>query len=117
MDPKDITALAKEVARTLQVEGNVRTIFGDPVTLDSRKVIPVSAVLITMGGGGGYRTPPDPAEGGFVGRVKRMIPVGAGGGFKLDVKVIPVGYLHEEDGRVQFCAIPMPLEVPGRKRI
>lgn len=116
MDPKVITAVAGEIARTLQVEGNVRTVFGEPVTLDSRKVIPVSAVLIDIGGGGAYNTPPQPDEKGLVSRVKRMIPVGGGLGFGLDVRVVPVGYLHETDVGVQFCPIALPAEMLGHRK-
>jgi len=117
MDPKVIAALAGEVARTIQAEGNVRTVFGEPVMLDSRKVIPVSAVLITMkGGGGGSVSPPRPEENGLVSRVKRLIPVGVGGGVALDVRVIPVGYLHETADGVQYCPIDLPPEVLARRK-
>jgi uncharacterized spore protein YtfJ len=116
MDPKVMTTIAGEIARTLQAEGNVRTVFGEPVMLDSHKVIPVSAVLIDIGGGGAYSTPPASGEEGLVNRVKRMIPAGVGGGFALDVRVVPVGYLREDDGRVEFCPIALPAEILASKK-
>ena len=86
--------MLRQVAEMLEKEGNARTVFGEPVKLDTKTIIPVAQVQ--FGGGGGGMSPPvkegaqAPVFGG-----------GGGGGFTVQ----PVGFIHEEDGEVVFTAI------------
>jgi uncharacterized spore protein YtfJ len=101
-------AIARELAGLLQTEANTRTIFGEPIMLETRKIVPVATIEIGAGGGGGF------GQGITINAVrsaietaKKLVPTGrgAGGGGGLGIKVRPVGYLSEENGRVVFTAI------------
>jgi len=107
----DLAALAHEIATTLEREGNVRAVFGDPVKLETRTVIPVASIAMGAGAGGVR------AFGAAIHAVRRWFSkrpldvtpsrtlLGGGGG-GLDVR--PVGYLSEVDGRVVFTRIEDP---------
>jgi uncharacterized spore protein YtfJ len=100
MSPNDngghnIEAVARELTGLFQAEANTRTIFGEPIALETRKIIPVATIEIGAGGGGGY------GQGFVVGAVRgavetarKLAPTGraAGGGGGLAVKVRPIGY-------------------------
>jgi uncharacterized spore protein YtfJ len=92
----DIQKLVHDVAETLQRDANARAVFGEPVTLGEHTILPVAMVIMALGGGGGGLSP-DPEK-----------PMGMGGGGGLDVKTLPVGFIHESDGEVRFTAIPLP---------
>jgi uncharacterized spore protein YtfJ len=103
-----LASVAHEVATMLEEEANVRAVFGAPMKLDTRVVIPVARV--SCGGGVGGVT----ALGAAVETIRRFFQrkdahvtpsrtfVGGGGG-GIDVR--PVGYLCEEEGRVVFVRI------------
>ncbi|WP_165364268.1 spore germination protein GerW family protein [Sporolactobacillus sp. THM19-2] len=59
---------------------NVTAVFGEPVQLDDKKVIPVARVRVTGGGGGGLYgeqdTAPDRASGGGGGGYLSVRPFG-----------------------------------------
>jgi uncharacterized spore protein YtfJ len=109
MDTEDrFATIAHEVATALEREGNVRAVFGEPMKLETRVMVPVATVAMG-GGGGGVR-----ALGVAVDTVRRwLIPrpvhvsptrtsgVGVGGG--LDVR--PVGFIWEDSGRIVFTPI------------
>lgn len=70
----------------------VTTIFGDPIVLSDKKVVPVARLRITGGGGGGASGDPgapseDPASGG-------------GGGGYLSVR--PLGVFEITDDKTHF---------------
>jgi len=88
----DVEAIAKHIAETIERSGNAKAVFGEPVKLATQTIVPVAAISSHVGGGGG-RT-------GFGG--------GGGGGFQL--RVIPIGYIHEKDGAVVFSGIEVPEE-------
>lgn len=110
-DARGVEAIVHEIARTIEAEGNTRAIFGAPVKLDTHTIIPVAALEIGMGAGGGmgqgvtFERLRDAAADA----VRRVVPGGrgVGGGGGLDVKLRPVGFLHEEDGKVVFTPIPV----------
>ena len=107
---RSIEAVAHELAGLFQTEANVRTVFGEPLALETRKVIPIVSIEIGAGGGGGFgQGITAEALQGVVEVAKKLIPLGrgAGGGGALAIKVRPIGYLTEENGRVVFTAIPM----------
>jgi len=103
-----VEAVARELAGLFQAEANTRTIFGEPIELETRKIIPVASIEIGAGGGGGFgQGLAVDAVRGAIETAKKLVPTrGAGGGGGLAVKVRPVGYLCEENGRVVFTAIP-----------
>jgi uncharacterized spore protein YtfJ len=107
-----------DIATVLEREGSVRAVFGDPVKLDTRTIIPVATVALGGGGGGitGRGTVVDVIRRrlGFKKDV-RIAPTrrsGGGGGMGIDVR--PVGFLSEEDGRVVFTKIDDGRRLAGR---
>jgi uncharacterized spore protein YtfJ len=102
-----IASVVHDVAAILEQEGNVRVVFGSPVKLDTRTIIPVATVALGGGGGGIGRLGPTVdvlrrwfAKGVHVSPKTR---IGGGGGWGIDVR--PVGFLSEEEGRVVFTRI------------
>jgi uncharacterized spore protein YtfJ len=109
MEPTaDMASIVHEIAATLEREGNVRTVFGEPLKLDTRTVIPVASVAIGAGGGGAR------VLGAAVDTLRRWLwrgPVhvepgrslvgGAGAGIQIQ----PMGFLCEDNGRVVFTRI------------
>ena len=109
MEPGDqLASVVHDITTTLEHEGNVHAVFGEPMKLDTRTVIPVAT--ITMGGGaGGIR-----AFGAAVDTIRRWFSrkpihvtpgrtfVGGGGG-GIDIR--PVGFMVEENGHVVFTPI------------
>jgi len=98
----DFARAAAEVAHMLEREGNVTAVFGAPMKLDTKTVIPVAFVNVGSGGGGVLM----PAARRFFDTLRKFLParVGAGGG-GFGIHVRPIGYLHEEDGHVVFSRI------------
>ncbi len=92
-----IEELVRKVAETLEKEGNTRAIFGEPIKLDTKTLIPVACVAV---GGAGAGVSPKADQRGF----------GAGGGGGLNV--MPVGFIHEQAGEIVFT--PIHLDVKGR---
>ena len=97
------------IAHIFESEGNVRTVFGPPVKLDTRTVVPVARVSIG-GGGGGVRSLGATIDGLralFAWTCGCKVPaartLAGGGGLGIDVR--PIGFLSEEDGRVVFTRI------------
>jgi uncharacterized spore protein YtfJ len=87
----DFEAIARQIADTIEHTGNAKAVFGEPIKLSTQTIVPVAAISSNVGGGGG----------------RSGIGGGGGGGFQL--RVVPIGYIHERDGAVVFSAI----EVPG----
>ena len=97
--------IVKQVADTIQKEANARAVFGDPAKLDTRIVIPVASVHISLsgGGGGGSRRP----------RAEFARLFGGGTG-ELSVSATPVGFIHEKNGEVVFTRIEKPKTEEGK---
>jgi len=107
-DTTDLSTVVHEAIAALEAEGNVRAVFGEPVKLETRTVIPVATVALG-GGGGGVRT-----LGSAIDIVRRwtsrkdtarapapVLAGGAGGG----LEVRPAGFIWEEAGKVVFTRI------------
>ena len=104
----DVASIVHEIASTLEREGNVRTVFGEPLKLDTRTVVPVASVSIGAGGGGAR------VLGAAVDTLRRWLwrrpvhvepgrsLVGGGG---AGIQIQPMGFLCEENGRVVFTRI------------
>jgi uncharacterized spore protein YtfJ len=78
--------------------GRVQAIFGDPITLETRTIVPVGAIMSGFGAGGGGLP---------------FVASGLGGGG--DLRVVPVGFLYEDHGHVAFQAIDLPPSLLRRK--
>ena len=87
----DFEAIARHIAETIERSGSAKAVFGEPIKLQTQTIVPVAAVAAAVGGGAGHAA---------------TIAGGGGGGFNL--KVVPLGYIHEQDGRVTFSAIELP---------
>lgn len=94
--------IVKQVTHAVEQEGNAKVVFGAPVKLDSKTVIPVAAVRFG-GGAGGAR-----ADGEVSTLARAIFSGGGGGGF--DVR--PVGFIHESEGRVEYT--PIHLDVRNK---
>lgn len=80
----------------LQAGASVRNVYGDPVELDGRTVIPVARISYGFGAGGR-------ASGGKGGGSE---PRGSGGGAGLSAR--PLGVLEIAAGRTRFIPIVDP---------
>jgi uncharacterized spore protein YtfJ len=102
--------IARELKQMLATETNANAIFGSPVKLDQHTVVPVAILEIGGGAGGGFgRGAAADAGKSFLQKAKRLVARGGGGGAGggLAIRVRPVGFLCEENGRVVF----MPIDV------
>jgi uncharacterized spore protein YtfJ len=85
--------MAPEIQRVVETAtklGHVEAIFGAPIKLDTQSIVPVGMVVTSFGAGGGG--------------VPLLSGIGGGG----DLRVMPVGFLHEREGKVEFTAIELP---------
>ena len=98
----DIERMIEGLGQTMQKEGTVKAVFGDPIKLDNHTVVPVAVIAIDMGGGGAGITLPFGK-----GDDKASKPVGGGGG-GLSIHATPVGFIYERDGDVVYSAIDLP---------
>lgn len=80
----------------------VQAIFGEPKKLETQTIVPVGAILTSFGGGGGGP------------------PFLNGGGVGVNLRVLPIGFIHEENGVARFTAIELPAEYarlgPGKPK-
>ena len=80
------------LAEGLQTTG-VRTIFGEPISVEGRTVIPVARVAYGFGSGGGVSgtTPDDPSD-------RKGEGAGGGGG----VRAVPAGVIEITQDKTRF---------------
>lgn len=95
--------MVKQIAEAVEKEGNSRAVFGEPMKLETKTLIPVAAIQLAGGGGAGGS--PDKTGKGIMKAI-----FGGGGGGNFDVH--PVGFIHERDGEVIFT--PIHLDVRGK---
>jgi uncharacterized spore protein YtfJ len=109
MDGQAIRSIIDDITHTVQTQGNIRAVFGEPVQFETHKIIPVATIDIGLRGAGAAAGPAGGAHTGLVDRIaefsRRLIPFGAGGGIGGAIKVKPIGFLHEVDGKVIFSKI------------
>ena len=77
----------------IQTKAGAKAVFGDPVELDGRKIIPVASVTYGFGMGGGMGPKREEGEA----------PGGGGGGG--GVRVQPVAVIEVVDGKVRVQPI------------
>lgn len=97
----DIHEILKEVSENIEKGANVKTVFGDPVKVGHRTIIPVATVSVMGGGGGGFAK-----EGKEKAKAKKKASSGVGGGLGLRVESKPVGYIEITDEGAKFVATP-----------
>ena len=90
MKVSQITPEIDKAIETANKLGHVKAIFGDPIKLETQTIVPIGVVITSFGAGGGGLA----------------FASGMGGGG--DLRVLPIGYLHEHDGDVVFTAIEVP---------
>lgn len=94
----DVQEMMEEIAGRIQ-EGNwQKAVFGDPVQLGERVVIPVAKVRYAGGGGGG-KGPSGAGEG-------------QGGGLGMGVSAVPVGFIEVTPHGAIFNPIQDPTLIP-----
>ncbi|MEE8638759.1 MAG: spore germination protein GerW family protein [Candidatus Margulisiibacteriota bacterium] len=93
----DIHEVLKEVSDNIEKTANVKTVFGDPVRVGHRTIIPVATVSVMGGGGGGFAK-----EGKEKAKAKKNDSSGVGGGLGLRVESKPVGYIEITDEGAKF---------------
>ena len=93
----ELGSIIGKIGETIQNEANVKAVFGAPIQLETRSLVPVALVSVTLGGGGGG------ARIFGKGDAPSAAPFGGGGG--MTITAVPVGFLSEKDGVVVFTAI------------
>ncbi len=87
----DFEAIARHVAETIERSGSAKAVFGEPLKLQTQTIVPVAVVEARVGAGMGHAP-----------------VVGGGGGGGMNLRVLPIGYIHERDGAVVFSPIELP---------
>jgi len=80
---------------------NVKSVYGDPITAQSKTVIPVAKIMYGYGAGGGT---------GGVGDSKARGEGGGGGG---GARAIPVGVIEVSDQQTRFVPITNRRKLAG----
>ena len=73
----DILEIVRRAGETLSAGATVRNVYGEPVTVGQRTVLPVAKVRFGFGGGGGFHSDGDrPGRGGGGGGRVALAPCG-----------------------------------------
>ncbi len=83
-----------EIAEKIEKVASVKAAFGEPYQQGETMIIPVAAVTLRGGGGGGFGEQPE-------GRPSTCGP-GGGGGLGLRAESRPVGYIRVLAGQAHF---------------
>lgn len=73
----DTQALLRELGERLGGSASVKNVYGEPVTVGARTVLPVAKVFYSFGGGGGRRAAEHDGSGGGGGGMVAATPAGA----------------------------------------
>ncbi len=91
----DVQTVINSVTERVKDTANVRVVFGDPVEARDVTIIPVAAVKVSGGGGGGFKPSTDAGdEAGDQGM-----------GLGLHVTSTPIGYIEIRDGEATMVDI------------
>lgn len=82
----------------MQAKADVRTVFGDAIEMDGRRVIPVASVQYGFGMGGGSGPKPGEGEAPGGGALHQTMQGGGGGG---GVRVEPVALIEVANGKLK----------------
>jgi uncharacterized spore protein YtfJ len=100
-----IARVAHEFVEVIRNEGNVHVVFGEPMELDNHKFVPVARVEIGFGGGLGSGSDGN-GLARRIGSLAQVVRRGFGAGGGGSIKIIPIGFIHEDGERVRYHAIP-----------
>ncbi len=91
MEPQ---TFVQSVVDRLQQHANVKTVYGEPVTLEGRTIIPLSKVAYAFGGGlGGQMVSSD-----YAGNTEGI-------GFGAAINVNPIGVIEITDEQINYISI------------
>jgi uncharacterized spore protein YtfJ len=109
---RPLERIVGELRHAIETEGNVRTLFGEPMKLDEHTVIPVMTLEIGFGGGGGIGV--GKLLRGAIDLAKRVLPGswGAGGGGGLSIRLRPAGFIRDDKDGPRF--VPIALAAVGK---
>jgi uncharacterized spore protein YtfJ len=111
----DIHKILKEVSDNIEKTANVKTVFGDPIQVGGRTIIPVATVSVSGGGGGGFgREEGAKGKGRGRGLGSGKGPLGIGGGAGLHVESKPVGYIEITAEGAKFVPTPDSTKIAMR---
>jgi len=94
----DIQGLFKSISERIQTTASVKTVYGDPVEVGEKTIIPVARVRYGFGAGGGTQGGEATAENGDT--PGQATGSGGGGG----VEVSPVGFIEITQGETRFVS-------------
>ena len=107
LGPNTLSGVVRELAEVIRSEGNIGVVFGSPMALEKHKIIPVARVEIGFGGGiGGSIDRNGNGVAKHLGALARIVRRGFGAGGGGGIKVIPLGFIHEDGERIHYRAIP-----------
>ncbi len=111
-----IDEVLRNLAHTIEAEGNAKTIFGAAVKLDNHTVVPVATLEIAFGGGLGVGSGPRFIQTA-IDLAKKIVPGGwgAGGGGGMSIRIRPVGFIREDQAGATFVSIPVPPSEPRHR--
>ena len=89
----------KKITDRLETSASVKTVYGEPMTVDGKTIIPVAKVSYGFGAGGGS----GPAKG--VESASDTNVEGFGGGGGGGVEVTPLGVIEITPGETRFVPI------------
>lgn len=97
-------ALQKKLEATLAATGGVKALYGDPMTVDGKTIVPVARIRLVLqanaeGEGGGRSALKNPLSSGAKG--------GGGGiaGAGVEIVIEPAGFLSPDGDTLRFNAI------------
>ncbi|MGH9357078.1 MAG: spore germination protein GerW family protein [Terriglobia bacterium] len=94
----------QSLTERLQTSAHVKTVYGEPIVLEGKRVVPVARVAYGFGGGGGKRgTDEDTGSGG----------ADEGGGGGGGCAAVPMGVVEITDGGTRFISFGLTQKLAG----
>jgi uncharacterized spore protein YtfJ len=94
-------ALLQSLRESILGQAGVKTIYGEPITVQGKTVIPVAKIMYGFGAGAG------------TGGVGNSSAQGEGGGGGAGVRTIPVGVIEISDQATRFIPITSRKKLAG----
>ncbi len=91
-----ISDTLNKITDRIQASASVKTIYGEPVPVEGKTLIPVAKVRYGFGAGSKGQTAEDPEE-----------PSGAGGG----VEITPMGVIEITAGETRYISLEGPRQI------
>jgi len=90
----EVQAILQQISENLMNKASVNTVFGEPVVVEGKKVIPVAKVGCGFGGGGGGMNKRESTQDGR--------PQAGGGGGGGGFRAVPVGVVEITPNTTRF---------------